>query len=72
MYKEVMKHRVKVHGSVRARMMALPMEGSDDRYLPKIRFPINGELRCLERGEWLEGKLFDWVDCELEDGSEWQ
>ena len=53
-------------------MMALPMEGSDDRYLPKIRFPINGELRCLERGEWLEGKLFDWVDCELEDGSEWQ
>jgi len=61
-YEEVMKRGVKVHGSVRARMMTSPMDGSDELYLPKIRFPIDGELRCLTREEWLEGKYFEWVD----------
>ena len=61
-YKEVMKRGVKVHGSVRARMMASPMDESNEPYLPKIRFPIHGELRCLTREEWLEGKYFEWVD----------
>jgi len=63
-YEEVMKRGVKVHGSVRARMMAFPMDGSNELYLPKIRFLIDGKLRCLTREEWLEKKpkYFDWVD----------
>ena len=61
-YKEVMDRGIKVHRSVRARMMASPMDGSKKQYVPKIRFTINGELRRLTREEWLEGKYFEWVD----------
>jgi hypothetical protein len=45
-------------------MLALPMEGSNELYLPKIRFEIDGEARCLTREEWLadEPEHFEWVD----------
>ena len=66
-YKEVMKRdvKIKVHRSVKTRMLALPMEGSRKQYVPNIRFPIDGVLRPLRRDdEWLADKPehFVWVD----------
>jgi len=63
-YEEVMKRGVKVHRSVKTRMLACPMDGNSKPYLPKIRFMIGGEPRCLTRKEWLADKseYFEWVD----------
>lgn len=63
-YKEVMESGIKVHRSVRTRMLAFPMDGSNKLYLPKIRFTVDGEPRRLTREEWLadEPEYFEWVD----------
>jgi len=60
----VMERCVKVHRSVRARMLAKSLDGEDKMYSPKIRFPIDGKVRCLTREEWLANKPkhFEWVD----------
>jgi len=65
-YKEVMERdvKVKVHRSVKTRMLAFPMDGSNRLYRPKIRFTIDGVPRRLSREEWLAEKPehFVWVD----------
>ena len=63
-YEGVMKRGIKVHRSVKARMLAFPMDRSNELYVPKIRFTIGGEVRRLSREEWLADKpeYFDWVD----------
>ena len=63
-YEEVMKRGIKVHRSVKTRMSASPMDGSNEEYLPKIRFTIDGKPRCLTKKEWLakEPEHFKWVD----------
>ena len=45
-------------------MMARGLGGKNGLYLPKIRFSIGGEVRCLTREEWLAKKPehFKWVD----------
>ena len=46
---------LKVHRSVKTHMLA-GVDGRDNRYLPRIRFTIDGKAaRCLERKEWSEG-----------------
>jgi len=42
--------------------MASPVDGSKKKYVPKIRFLIDGKLQRLTGEEWLEGKHFEWVD----------
>ena len=61
-YEEVMECGVKVHSSVGARMVPFSMDGGNELYLPKLRFPIDGGLQCLAGEEWLEEKYFKWVD----------
>ena len=63
-YKDVIERGVKIHRSVRTRMFALPMDGSDQQYLPKVRFAIGGKPQHLTREEWLADKpeYFEWVD----------
>ena len=62
LYKEVIDRGIRVHRSVKTRMEAEPMPGTDKPYRPKVRFTINGEVRRLERSEWLAGEHFEWVD----------
>ena len=64
MYHRVMKRGMKVHRSVKTRIMAHGVEGEDRPYLPKIRCVIGGEARRLTREEWLKDKpdFFEWVD----------
>ena len=52
---------VKVHRSVKTRILAEPHVG--DPYLPTMRFRIDGKIRKLEREEWLVEKPvhFEWV-----------
>ena len=57
-----MDRGIKVHRSVRTRLMASPVDGSKKKYVPKIRFMIDGKLQRLTGEEWLEGKHFEWVD----------
>ena len=54
----------KVHRSVKTRIQAMGPKGEKEFYLPKVRFPIDGKVRCLKREEWLETKPthFRWVD----------
>jgi len=63
-YRLVKERGVKVHRSVRTRMMARSLDGKNGLYSPKIRFPIDGEVRCLTREEWLAKKPehFEWVN----------
>ena len=63
-YEEVMRHGVKVHRSVKTRMLALPIEGGNKPYVPQIRFTIDGVPRPLTKDEWLaeEPEHFVWVD----------
>ena len=63
-YKEVMDRGIKVHRSVRIRMMASPMDRSKKQYVPKIRFLVDGKLRRLTGEEWLKEtpEHFEWVD----------
>ena len=55
---------MKVHRSVKTRMLAEPMEGDDKKYRPKVRCLIGGEIRRPERKEWLKDDptFFTWVD----------
>jgi hypothetical protein len=56
---------VKVHRSVKIRMLGRGLDGSNNLYVPKIRFPVSkDEVRPLTREEWLaqKPKYFDWVD----------
>ena len=62
-YRQVMPRGMKVHRSVRTRMLAHGMEGEKDkRYLPKIWCEIDGEIRRPTRKEWLaeDPKFFKW------------
>ncbi|KAF9651414.1 hypothetical protein BDM02DRAFT_3091324 [Thelephora ganbajun] len=61
---QVIERGMKVHRSVRTRMLAFPMDGGNRLYLPKIRFKVDGELRCLTREEWLADnpEYFVWAD----------
>jgi len=63
-YRQVMRRGVKVHRSVRTRMMADGVGGEKKPYLPKIRCFIGGKVRRLTREEWLaeEPEHFEWVD----------
>ena len=55
-----------VHRSVKARIRAIPADGQEELYRPRIRRRIEGEEdpRLLKREEWLAGepKHFEWVD----------
>ena len=59
-----MERGLKVHRSVKARILAHHADGKEGGYLPKIRCKIEGEEepRLLTRDEWLAGKYFTWVD----------
>lgn len=63
-YKGVMNRGIKVHRSVRTRVTASPVDGSNERYVPKIRFLIDGKLQRLTWKEWSEEtpEHFEWVD----------
>ena len=59
----VMERGMKVHRSVRTRMLAEPMEGDDKKYRPKIRCLIGDKVRRPKRDEWLQEEFdFEWVD----------
>ena len=59
-----MRRGVKVHRSVKTRIMADGVDGENKPYLPKIRCVIDGRPRHLTREEWLapEPAYFEWVD----------
>jgi uncharacterized protein (DUF2235 family) len=63
-YHLVMERGMKVHRSVKARMLALGPNGETKPYLPKIRCMIGGKPRRLTREEWLADhpEHFEWVD----------
>ena len=63
MYDLVIRRGIKVHRSVKTRMLAPGLVG-EGNYLPKIRFLIDGKARQLTRDEWLADKPqhFKWVD----------
>ena len=57
----VKKRGVKVHRSVKTRMLA---KGEDPKYVPAICFLTDTGLRKLKREEWLaepKPKYFEWV-----------
>ena len=60
----VMRRGMKVHRSVKTRMMANGVEGGKGQYLPKIRCVVDGVARRLTREEWLAEvpEYFEWVD----------
>ena len=62
-YRKVMGRGMKVHRSVRTRMLAVGNEG-EKQYRPKIRCEIEGKIRRPKRDEWLAEKptFFEWVD----------
>ena len=64
MYDLVLKRGMRVHRSVKIRMLAQGTDGHGKLYVPKIRFMINGRPRRLTREEWLEEepRFFEWVD----------
>ena len=57
LYKGVVNRGIRVHSSVRTRM-------KETGYLPKIRFTVGDEVRCLTKDEWSasDPKHFKWVD----------
>ena len=60
----VMKRGVKVHRSVKTRMLAKGPNGEDPKYEPAILFLIDNRPRKLEREEWLvehKSDYFEWV-----------
>ena len=61
-YHLVMERGVKVHRSVKTRMLARGLDG--ELYLPEVRFTIGDEVRCLTREEWLAEtpEHFEWID----------
>jgi hypothetical protein len=64
----IVDHRLKVHRSVRTRILARGENGEEEGYLPAVRYIIKGEAepRRLTREEWMEDspKHFKWVDCD--------
>jgi hypothetical protein len=60
----IKRGKIKVHRSVRLRMLAQGTDGNGKLYLPKIRRMVDGRVRRLTREEWLEEEpqLFQWVD----------
>ena len=56
---------MRVHRSVRTRILACGTTEENRQYLPKIRCVIDGKARRLTRKEWPENKpvYFEWVDC---------
>lgn len=63
-YHRVMERGMKVHRSVKTRMLARGVEGNGRPYVPKVRCVIDGEARRLTRDEWLaeQPQFFEWVD----------
>jgi hypothetical protein len=63
-YGMVMDRGMKVHRSVRLRMLAQGTDGNGKLYLPKIRCTVDRIPRRLTREEWLEEepRFFEWVD----------
>ena len=64
MDKGVVKRGVKVHRSVKTRMLAKGMNGGKPTYEPAILFLIDNRLRKLGREEWLaepKSNYFEWV-----------
>lgn len=63
-YRQVMRRGMKVHRSVRTRVLARAVDGDKRPYLPKVRCAIDGGARCLTREEWSaeEPEHFEWVD----------
>ena len=61
-YKQVMDRGMKVHSSVRTRMLA--EGGKDSPYLPEVRCVMEDGTRQPTRKEWLanEPTFFKWVD----------
>ena len=55
---------MKVHRSVKTRILAHGREGDGKRYWPKIRCVIEGKVRRLTEAEWSapEPEHFKWVD----------
>ena len=55
---------IKVHRSVKARILAGDVEEKGDQYFPRIRVIIDGKAQRLKREEWLEKEPthFEWVD----------
>ena len=62
MDKGVIERHVKVHRSVKIRILAKPDEG--DPYLPAMHFPIGKDIRKLKPEEWLveNPAYFRWVE----------
>ena len=62
---EGVKNRgVKVHRSVKTRMLANSPDGGKPAYLPAIRFLTDTGVRALTPEEWLaepKPKYFEWV-----------
>ena len=63
-YHRVMQRGMKVHRSVKTRMLARGVQGENKPYRPKIRCVINDKIRRPTREEWLadEPTFFEWVD----------
>lgn len=63
-YHQVMKRGMKVHRSVRTRILAGDIEGANSQYLPKTRCIVDGVPRHLTRDEWLKEvpDYFEWAD----------
>jgi len=63
-YQRVMRRGMKVHRSVKTRMLAGGVEGKHGHYLPRIRCVIDGTVRSLTKEEWMadEPEHFEWVD----------
>jgi hypothetical protein len=65
-HRSVMKRGLKVHRSVKDRILFFGPDGENEGYLPKIRCTINDreKPRRLKREEWLadEPEYFEWVD----------
>lgn len=60
----MIRRGMKVHRSVKLRMLAQGRKGEGKPYVPKVRFLINGEIRRLTREEWLADRpeFFEWAD----------
>lgn len=63
-YSRVMRRGIKVHRSVKTRMLARGTDGGNRPYLPKVRCVIDGVARPLTRDEWLadDPVHFEWAD----------
>jgi hypothetical protein len=63
----IVDHRLKVHRSVRTRVLARVVDGEGRVYVPAVRYKIKHgpeEPQCLNRDEWsnVEPTHFQWVN----------